>query len=357
MRVSSTFIRSDRYDLGPFLVGHIIDSQGVLVVTIADLAASISLVRTLVDQTLSVVNVSVLTGTSSLSWVSRVGDVQEDQTTTALGCSWSGADDVNEVRVIVGQDVVSTSIWEATEETGQVSSWIECHWTVLVVQRQELVKVKDLHMVIECLGGDDQVVLVCTDLAPSAGWCASGLWEAADIAELTSIGDLKFSASSEENGCSTNLSERNTITLSDQSKLPSVFCNPSPGRRRKIGSLRAKFPVGDEVVQVDILASVEFGRLVSDRDRLSVTALSKVLFRIWVNLSSQTSICFSSRLSLNGKLLVLFRPLSELDVHQSVVHQARFVELGMAFWVSWNLFGECQTGESEKACCVLHVGQ
>lgn len=97
--------------------------------TIADVTTEVTLIRTSIDETLSVVNVAVTRSTSRTEDVLRISCVEEDESTFAweICCSNSdgfvatnGSAGNRIVQLVVHDDVVSPSNWQLVPVSGEV---------------------------------------------------------------------------------------------------------------------------------------------------------------------------------------------------------------------------------------------
>ena len=166
------------------------DGQSIFVVGVAYLFTVVTSIRSLVEKALSIVDISVLRSASFLNWVAWIGQVQENESSTAFTGTWTSTHDISVSSVIVGKNVVGTTVWQLSEETSEISSWIEGVRSLLVVKSKKLLQIKDLNVMIESLTGNNEVVLVGSDFSPSTGWGSSSLGKSAEVAEFTSTGDL-----------------------------------------------------------------------------------------------------------------------------------------------------------------------
>ena len=73
-------------------IGHVIDREGVFVVTIADLFALVFCVWTMIDETFGIVDIAILTSTAWRPRVGDIGDVDVDQARAACAVSWLSSD-------------------------------------------------------------------------------------------------------------------------------------------------------------------------------------------------------------------------------------------------------------------------
>ena len=228
-------------DLGRGLAvlgGGVIDGDGVLVVTDADVAATVAAVRAIVGHALGIVHVAVLAGTAGGTGVCGVLEVDVLQAGAAGLVAGLGADSNGVLIVPVDDNVVGAADGEGVaEQTCEVLLGVK-DLGALGVERQELVEVEDLDVVANGLGADDNVVVQDTDLAPAG---ADGVLcrEAAEVLDLALLGDLDESSSAE---------------LADDTELTSVLGSPTPGRgSTTLGT--TDISVVREVVEVHVVAS------------------------------------------------------------------------------------------------------
>src|SRR5690606_38219909 len=78
--VRCALVGSARDDGGVAAVGHVVDGEGLLVVTVANVTAEVLLVGSLVRQALSIVHVAVLGSAAGGSGVGGVLQVDKDET-------------------------------------------------------------------------------------------------------------------------------------------------------------------------------------------------------------------------------------------------------------------------------------
>lgn len=116
VRVGRASVASPGDDGGSGLVGDIVDGQRVLVVAIADVAASVAGVGSAVHQALSIVDIAVTWGTARGGRVGGVRQVDEDQSRPALVSAWLGADCDGKVLLLEGDDVVGATTGKTVEE-------------------------------------------------------------------------------------------------------------------------------------------------------------------------------------------------------------------------------------------------
>lgn len=212
------------------------DGDGVLVVCVADFLSKVFRVRALVDDTLGIVDVAVVTCASGILRAGRIREVQEDEARETARVTGLSTNNVRKVAVRVGEDVVYTPEGEVVPVAGEIGVRAEGHGTLLVVDVQKLLQVEDLDTMAGLLTADDDVVLECADLAPLARVDTSRLGQTAEVSELSSRSDL---------------GESGTITLSDDGELTTVIRDPAPRRGTQANS-RSQVSVGKEVVEVDL---------------------------------------------------------------------------------------------------------
>lgn len=99
----------------PF-VGDIVDGQGVFVVAVADFLALVLLVGPVVDDALSVVDISVLASASRGPGVGWIGRVDEDQASPTRAVSWLSSDHSNPISAFGSlHDVVGSADGQIVE--------------------------------------------------------------------------------------------------------------------------------------------------------------------------------------------------------------------------------------------------
>jgi hypothetical protein len=114
------------------------NGDGVLVVAVADFASDILGVRSLVDNTLGIVNIAVVSGASRVRWVGGVRQIKEDETRKTARVAGLSANNVREVASRVGEDVVHTSKGKVIPVSGKVGVGAEGLGTFSVVDVQKL---------------------------------------------------------------------------------------------------------------------------------------------------------------------------------------------------------------------------
>lgn len=204
--------RDDTRSIEAALVGNVPYGECVFIGGIADVLSNVARVRTLVDETLDVMSITISASASSSVRAKGVGHVDEDHTGGAGRIAGLGANG-NYVVAVRGVDVVGATEWEVgslIKESGNVGSGGVVDW-VGGVDGQEAGEVEDLDTVANSLGADDNIVLPDTDLAPDDG--NGRLWKTTEVYELASRGDLD---------------ESRTVGLTDDTKLTSVWRSPTP---------------------------------------------------------------------------------------------------------------------------------
>lgn len=95
MRVRSALVGcagNDGRSVDAFLVGNVVNRQGVFVVTIANITAVVLGVRAFVFNALCVVDITILSGTARAVRLRDIVDVDVDQTRSALAVARLSAD-------------------------------------------------------------------------------------------------------------------------------------------------------------------------------------------------------------------------------------------------------------------------
>lgn len=149
------------------LAGHgaaadVNNGEGILVVVEANLLVLIGRHGSLVEDALSVMGVAIRGHAAGVLRAGRVGHVNHPEATTALEVDL-GADGDDEIRLLVGDDVV------AGTEAGKVGGEIAAGGVgrrVLRVSGPELGEVEDLETVVRGLGTNVGVVANDLDVAP-----------------------------------------------------------------------------------------------------------------------------------------------------------------------------------------------
>lgn len=251
VRVGRPSVAGPGDDGGSSLVGDIVDGEGVLVVTIADVTASVAGVRSAVDQALGIVDIAVTRGTAGGGGVGRVRQVDEDQPRLALVCAWGSADCNGKVLLLEGDDVVGATNREAVEER-DVAGGAE---GLGRRDSQELPGIEDLDAVVLGLTADDEVVLHRPDLAPLGG---DGL-----LGKTTEVGDPSRLR---------DLDESSAVRLADSTKLTSFGRRPAP-RGGARAAAAAQLSVGLEVLEIEVAAAECLQTVAWDNNGLAVDTL------------------------------------------------------------------------------------
>jgi hypothetical protein len=198
------------------LVGDVVDGQGVLVVTVADITSVVLLVRTTVHDALSVVSVAIL-GCATLNV--RLGDVisvdENGSTSTgvvATGTSTAAKSDGVVLLLVCADSVRASRNTLGEVDPGNVSLDVE-GLGALGRELEELLHVEKLDTVANTLGSDDKSVLQDLHLAPDNGIILGG--ETAEVLEFTLLGDL---------------SKCSTVRLTDGNEF-AVLVRPAPRAR------------------------------------------------------------------------------------------------------------------------------
>lgn len=148
MTIGGTRVGQTRDDLGRWValaVRRIVDSDGVLVVTNADVAAVVTLVGPVVVHALGVMDVTILGSTARRLGVLRVGevDVLEARCTSLVARLSTNRNGI--IIVPIDDDVVRATDWERIrKETNKVLGRVEGD-RVFGIDCQEFVHIEDLH--------------------------------------------------------------------------------------------------------------------------------------------------------------------------------------------------------------------
>lgn len=191
------------------LVGDVVDGQCVLVVTVADVTAVVLLVRSTVDNALSVVSVAVLAVATLDVRLGGVVHVDEHGSTStgvvATGTTASTAGD-GIVLLLVGDDSVGTALDTLVDvDKGSVLLDVESV-RLLGRELEQLLQVKDLDVVTNTLGTNNEAVTNDLDLTPNNGVVVGG--KASKVLQLTVLG---------------NFGERSTVSLTDSNLIGISF--------------------------------------------------------------------------------------------------------------------------------------
>lgn len=149
-------------------VGYVVDGQGVFIVAVANVLAVVASVGTAVDDALGVVDVAVLRSATFGVGLGWIVEVNEDETSTASrgpGCS---SNSYSIVELLVDNNVVAATGRKVGEQASEVCLWVK-GLRLKRVDSQELAKIKDLNVVVDGLGADNQVVAVDLDFSPDDG--------------------------------------------------------------------------------------------------------------------------------------------------------------------------------------------
>jgi hypothetical protein len=174
------------------LVGDVVDGQGVLVVTVADVTAVVLLVRSTVDNALSVMSVAVLAVATlnvrlgGVVHVDEHGSTSTGVVTTGTTASTAGN---GIVLLFVGDDSVGAAL-DVLLDVESVR--------LLGRELEQLLQVKDLNVVTNTLGTNNEAVTNDLDLTPDNGVVVGG--KASKVLQLTVLGDF---------------GERSTVSLTD----------------------------------------------------------------------------------------------------------------------------------------------
>ena len=240
--VRSTDVRSARDDgtsvTEANFVGDIVDGQGVLVVTVANVTAVVLLVRSTVDNALSVVSVAILTVATRDVRLSGVVHVDEHGSTSTgvvtAGATASTAGD-GVVLLVVGNNGVGAAL-DTLVDVDESSVGLDVESVGLLGGKlEQLLQVEDLDMVADTFGADDEAVTNNLDLTPDDGVVVGR--KATKVLKLAVLGDL---------------GEGGTVSLTDGNKV-SALVRPTPGTTSLTNSI-TELLVRLEIVHVDVLA-------------------------------------------------------------------------------------------------------
>lgn len=254
VRVGRASVASPGDDGRSGLVSDVVDGQRVLVVAIADVAASVTGVGSAVDQALCIVDIAVTRGTARGGRVGGVRQVDEDQSRPARVSAWLGADCNGKVLLLEGDDVVGATTGKAVEER-DVAGGAE---GLGRRDSQELPGVEDLDTVVRGLTADDEVVLHRPDLTPLGG---DGL-----LGETTEVGDPARLG---------DLDESSAVRLADSAEFTSFGRCPTP-RGGTRAAAAAQLRVGLEVLKVQVAAAECLQTVAWDNNGLAVDTLDRV---------------------------------------------------------------------------------
>jgi hypothetical protein len=236
MSVRSTLVRDLGDDVGDIsLVSDIVDSQSIFVISVADITALVALIRTTINKTLRIVDVSIALGAPKRLRVRGISKIEKVKSRETIGVSARLSTNSNTIlQLLIDNNIVSPT---NRQQSGKVASEIllrvKDNWA-LGVDLEKLLHVEDLNTVTDGFGSDDDVVLVRADLAPLGGDRVLG--QTTKVDELSLLGDF----------C-----ERSAVVLTDSDKLPSGIGSPSPrGRASTAGA--TKRSVAQERVKISL---------------------------------------------------------------------------------------------------------
>lgn len=113
MSILDTFVRSTGDDAGVSLVGYVVDGKTILVIPVADIAAKEFRVRAPVLQALSIVNVTVLSGTARSGGFCGIRQINKDQATRTSTVPRLRTNTNGIAEILVNDNVVGTTIFVA----------------------------------------------------------------------------------------------------------------------------------------------------------------------------------------------------------------------------------------------------
>lgn len=158
-------VRGAGDDDGVLLVGHIHDSQSVLVECEADLALIVLLAGSSVDDALSVMYIAILANATGRRGFFGIGNIDHEEATSASGVAGIGTgsttDSVDHVDFLVRDDVVRGS------EAGEKGDILLLAKDLGLLDVEQLVEVKDLQSVVSGLGANIGVILDDLDVTPT----------------------------------------------------------------------------------------------------------------------------------------------------------------------------------------------
>ena len=237
--------------------------EGVLIVAIANVTALVTLIGAMVDQALSIVDIAVIGGTSEAHKVLWVANVEEVEAGLAKGVSARLATHGGKVaQLLVHYNVVGTT--EGQQVPGPGGQVILGKSDGLLrVNLEQLAQVKHLDTVVNGLGADDNVALICADLTPLRA-------DRVILGETTEVGHLAIFA---------NLDKGCTLVLANSNKLATVIRSPTP-RGRALADRVAELVVGEEVVKVNIVAAESVAAVAGDGLDPAIDALGGAELRV-----------------------------------------------------------------------------
>lgn len=211
----------------------ILHGQGVLIVTVADIAALVLGIRTPVHEALGIVDVAVSGGATKSGGLGGILQVDENETRPTRAGAGLRADSDSILLLLVDHNVVRRARGQAVPVARQIARVGESDGARRV-DGQQLAEVEDLHTMARRLAADDDEVLVAAQLAPDR--VGRVRRQAAEVDELTRRRDL---------------GEAGAVGLGDYDKLAAVGRRPAP-RRGALAGLAAEGGMALEVVEVDL---------------------------------------------------------------------------------------------------------
>lgn len=180
--VGGTGVGSAGDDTDGSLNGDIVDGEGILVVTEADLTVAVDGIGTSIDDALSIVDVTIGGSTAPVDGSGRVGNIKHVKTTAAP----VGADGVDHVGGLVGDDVVGVA--KASEAGSDIGGGGE---DLGGGESEQLAEIKDLETVAARLGTDIDVAVDDFHVTPDG--IGSGCLETAPVLQATITQNLNES--------------------------------------------------------------------------------------------------------------------------------------------------------------------
>jgi hypothetical protein len=105
-----------------------VHGQCVFVVSVADLTSNVLQIRTLVDQTLCIMDISIVGSTTGADGFGRVLQVDKYDAGSASVVSRHRTDGVREAGFFIDDDVVCTASRQGIEMSGQILCIAESDW-------------------------------------------------------------------------------------------------------------------------------------------------------------------------------------------------------------------------------------
>lgn len=139
--------------------------QSILIVSVANIGTDVLGVWTTVDQTVGVVDITILWVDTQSHRVRGVSEIEEDHSSLRSRSSGPGSNRDTVVLLLVNDHVVRGTSGEVTEVTGEIDLVGECDG-LGGIDGQQLRHVEDLDAVTGQLGTDEHVVLVGANLVP-----------------------------------------------------------------------------------------------------------------------------------------------------------------------------------------------